>query len=158
MRKNAKTRSREILTGQPVYLGLNSDQIIERVQRQGLRPAFPSDAPADFSALANRCWDSDPRRRPSAEELVQHMSNLSAATRSSKVVAARRRLSTLSNKELLRNVANANLVAANMAAAAVHGGGGIGAVGAGGGGTLHGLPRQMLPRQHNEDDFPLHIL
>ncbi|GLI64469.1 hypothetical protein VaNZ11_007742 [Volvox africanus] len=143
----------EILTGQPVYLGLNSDQIIERVQTQGLRPVFPSDAPADFSALANRCWDSEPRRRPTAEELVQHMSNLSAATRSSKVVAARRRLSTLSNKELLRNVANANLVAANMAAAAVHGGGGAGGIGA-----LHGVPRQTLPRQHNEDDFPLHIL
>ena len=28
---------REILTGQPVYMGLDSDQIIERVQAEGLR-------------------------------------------------------------------------------------------------------------------------
>ncbi|KXZ43220.1 hypothetical protein GPECTOR_97g758 [Gonium pectorale] len=132
----------EIVTGQPVYLGLNSDQIIERVQAEGLRPAFPPDTPSEYSALANRCWDVDPRRRPTSEELVQQMSALSAATRSNKIFAARRRVSTLSNKDLLRNMANANLAAANAAAVAA------GVVGA------HHTPKS----RYNEDDFPLHIL
>ncbi|KAG2484691.1 hypothetical protein HYH03_016520 [Edaphochlamys debaryana] len=172
----------EVLTGQPVYMGLNSDQIIERVQNEGLRPTFPPDTPSEFSSLANRCWDVDPRRRPSADELVQQMSALSSSTRSHpQLMAARRRLSTLSNKELVRQVANANIAAANAGIAAMHGvgngagmgGGGYGGMGAGagsgmGGGGSHALSllgtQQAAARQgvgqgkFNEDDFPLHIL
>ncbi|KAG2427307.1 hypothetical protein HXX76_012502 [Chlamydomonas incerta] len=153
----------EILTGQPVYMGLNSDQIIERVQAEGLRPAFPPDTPPEFTNLAHRCLDADPGRRPSAEELVQALSGLSACSRPGLLLAQRRRLSTLSNKELLRNVANANLAAANAAAAAALMGGGLAgaAMAVNGGGAMvlppqrgHGHPH----RGHNEDDFPLHIL
>lgn len=48
------------------------------------------------------------------------LSQLSSHTRSCAILATRRRLSRLSNKELLRNVANANLAAANVAGGAAN--------------------------------------
>jgi hypothetical protein len=51
------------------YASLTQEQIVDRVIRKGMRPTFPSAAPAAFVNLASRCWDADPKMRPSFVEI-----------------------------------------------------------------------------------------
>lgn len=74
----------EVATGQAVYGTLPSEIIADNVAEGRLRPTFEPvgarpDQPheyAEFKALAERCWDADPRVRPSAEECVQRLNGM----------------------------------------------------------------------------------
>jgi serine/threonine protein kinase len=37
----------------------------------GKRPEITNDTPECFSSLMNKCWDSNPKKRPSAEEIYE---------------------------------------------------------------------------------------
>mmetsp|Transcript_70199 Transcript_70199/g.183988 ORF Transcript_70199/g.183988 Transcript_70199/m.183988 type:complete len:304 (-) Transcript_70199:116-1027(-) len=60
------------------------DQVAAKVT-SGERPSFephlrPSDAPEGLIPLAHQCWDMDPAKRPSFEEVVSGFRRISAAT------------------------------------------------------------------------------
>ncbi len=67
----------EAATGEKLYTGLTSAQIIVRVVFEGLRPAFSARACRRFSAvyreLAAQCWEADPAQRPLLSDLVRQL-------------------------------------------------------------------------------------
>ncbi|KAL6748367.1 kinase-like domain-containing protein [Haematococcus lacustris] len=67
----------EMLTGQLPWYGCNNAAIIGAVAFRDERPELPESAercPPDLAALITRCWQPDPRDRPSAGELVKSIS------------------------------------------------------------------------------------
>lgn len=96
----------EFYTAKRPYAGLPQDVIIERVLRRGARPVFPMGAPADYAAIANRCWCADPSDRPTLSEVAAALQKMlddlsveaqaaqaaaDAAVAAQQVAAARRR-------------------------------------------------------------------
>ena len=51
------------------WAGLEDPQVVSRVTR-GERPAFERPLNDDLKALAARCWDPDPGRRPPFSEVA----------------------------------------------------------------------------------------
>ncbi|KAG2431409.1 hypothetical protein HXX76_009424 [Chlamydomonas incerta] len=66
----------EVYTGSTVYDGVPPDKLPYHVVKRGLRPAFPPDTPSAFRSLAQACWASDPRSRPTAAALVTVLQRL----------------------------------------------------------------------------------
>ncbi|GIL51841.1 hypothetical protein Vafri_7765 [Volvox africanus] len=66
----------EVYTGGTVYEGVPPDKLPYHVVKRGLRPAFPPDSPSAFRSLAQACWASDPRSRPTAAALVTVLQRL----------------------------------------------------------------------------------
>lgn len=66
----------EIYTGRRPYEGLTKDAIITRVHGQRLRPTLPSATPADYRALALRCWSHDAAARPTFQEIASELSRM----------------------------------------------------------------------------------
>ncbi|GLC37086.1 hypothetical protein PLESTB_001393200 [Pleodorina starrii] len=66
----------EVYTGGIVYDGVPPDKLPYHVVKRGLRPAFPPDSPSAFRSLAQACWASDPRSRPTAAALVTVLQRL----------------------------------------------------------------------------------
>lgn len=59
----------EILTGTRAF----SDQQASNYRRllaEGTRPAFPSDTAPELCKLLTRCWENDPRARPTMAQVV----------------------------------------------------------------------------------------
>jgi len=77
----------ELLTGKQVHAGLNSAEIIDAVLHKALRPQFKADTPLEYMRLAERCWSEDVSNRPTAEELVQTLSQILSAMRGSSMRA-----------------------------------------------------------------------
>jgi len=65
-------------TSKRAYAGLPREAVIERVYKTGMRPRFPSTAPAQFVSLAEACWQTDPARRPSFNEISERLEQLAA--------------------------------------------------------------------------------
>lgn len=57
------------------FADLNSFQIINQVGMEGKRLEMPTDCPPVWSALANRCWDSQPHLRPTFAQLEEEFKN-----------------------------------------------------------------------------------
>ncbi|GLI69692.1 hypothetical protein VaNZ11_014381 [Volvox africanus] len=66
----------EVYTGGTVYEGVPPDKLPYHVVKRGLRPAFPPDSPSAFRSLAQACWASDPRSRPTTTALVTVLQRL----------------------------------------------------------------------------------
>ncbi|EAY10269.1 TKL family protein kinase [Trichomonas vaginalis G3] len=61
----------EIITGLQPYQGLDPPQIIAQVMIHDLRPPLPQTVNPGLKDLITRCWDRNPDRRPSFEEIVK---------------------------------------------------------------------------------------
>jgi hypothetical protein len=69
----------EVYTSKRAYAGLPREAIIERVYKTGLRPRFPSTAPAAIVALAEACWNTEPGRRPAFSQIAEALEAVAAA-------------------------------------------------------------------------------
>ncbi|KAG2482119.1 hypothetical protein HYH03_018926 [Edaphochlamys debaryana] len=69
----------EVFTGGAVYDGVPPDKLPYHVVKRGLRPAFPAETPSAYRSLAQACWASDPRSRPTAAALVTVLQRLLVA-------------------------------------------------------------------------------
>eukprot|EP00457_Paulinella_chromatophora_P002868 gb/GEZN01002873.1/.p1 GENE.gb/GEZN01002873.1/~~gb/GEZN01002873.1/.p1 ORF type:complete len:706 (-),score=98.84 gb/GEZN01002873.1/:218-2107(-) len=59
------------------YPDLGHREAAARVLREGLRPVIPQNCPAGFSELLEKCWQTDPARRPqSMEEVTEKLKEL----------------------------------------------------------------------------------
>eukprot|EP00884_Botryococcus_braunii_P009555 jgi/Botrbrau1/18600/Bobra.0367s0041.2 len=58
---------------QPVYEGLIEAQIFHGVLEGSLRPEWESGTPSDFQSLASACWNQQPERRPSFQEVINDL-------------------------------------------------------------------------------------
>jgi serine/threonine protein kinase len=59
----------EMLTGCTPFADKTLFQIEHMVVYQGLRPPLPSHTPSGLRDLITRCWDTDPQKRPSFDEV-----------------------------------------------------------------------------------------
>ncbi|KLL02682.1 MAG: hypothetical protein MRECE_53c001 [Mycoplasmataceae bacterium CE_OT135] len=70
----------EILSGLPPYYDKAHDIHLALEICQGLRPEFNIKIPQLLEDLINRCWDADPRKRPTANELEKILRNWEEGT------------------------------------------------------------------------------
>lgn len=63
----------EMYTGQRPYGNMKQQQLVEEVVMRGLRPKFPSTAPAGYVVLAQSAWSGSPQARPSFDEILTHL-------------------------------------------------------------------------------------
>ncbi|KZT20829.1 kinase-like protein [Neolentinus lepideus HHB14362 ss-1] len=59
-----------VLSGERPFAHIRNDMIVIIRISAGERPRKPSNINGDIWAILNRCWDMDPARRPSSEEVV----------------------------------------------------------------------------------------
>lgn len=53
------------------FPGLKQAQIIKFVYKQGLRPKFTVKTPESLKELIKQCWDADPNKRPTFDEIFE---------------------------------------------------------------------------------------
>lgn len=70
----------ELYTGARPYSGLAPGAIAQRVFSEGLRPAFPPDAPEAYVRLARDCWAADPALRPAFGAVAERLERLMGST------------------------------------------------------------------------------
>ncbi|GLC69555.1 hypothetical protein PLESTF_000846900 [Pleodorina starrii] len=67
----------QVLCGMRLYEGMPAQEIANAVAHRMLRPTLPAWVPANYRALAERCWHQLPSVRPTADELVRQLEKLS---------------------------------------------------------------------------------
>ncbi|OHT13899.1 TKL family protein kinase [Tritrichomonas foetus] len=69
----------ELLTNERPYENdcLDAAQITMMILEQNKRPPIPPNTPPDLKRLIERCWDRDPKLRPSCHEIIADLSKLS---------------------------------------------------------------------------------
>ena len=65
----------EMMSGSVPYQGVPLKAIPGFVV-SGKRPPIPNSCPPEFKALIEKCWDSDPSKRPTARELLMELEQL----------------------------------------------------------------------------------
>lgn len=60
----------ELLTALTPFDNMTPEQAAFAVSQKNARPPLPSECPMAFSHLINRCWSSNPDKRPHFEEIV----------------------------------------------------------------------------------------
>ncbi|KAI9087647.1 hypothetical protein K1719_030517 [Acacia pycnantha] len=60
----------ELLTGLTPFHNMTPEQAAFAVSIKNARPPLPADCPKAFSLLINRCWSSNPDKRPNFDEIV----------------------------------------------------------------------------------------
>ncbi|KAK7317184.1 hypothetical protein RJT34_01194 [Clitoria ternatea] len=63
----------ELLTGRTPFDNMTAEQAAFAVSYKNARPPMPSDCPWAFSNLMNRCWSSNPDKRPHFDEIVSNL-------------------------------------------------------------------------------------
>jgi serine/threonine protein kinase len=66
-----------VLTGQDAFDGAGKFTIASMI-RDGTRPEFPAEAPAQLVELAKKCWNADPEKRPTARRVVNELARFGA--------------------------------------------------------------------------------
>ncbi|KAJ7956251.1 Serine/threonine protein kinase [Quillaja saponaria] len=67
----------ELLTALTPFENMTSEQAAFAVSHKNARPPFPSGCPLAFSHLINRCWSSNPDKRPHFDEIVSVLKSYS---------------------------------------------------------------------------------
>jgi hypothetical protein len=60
----------EVFTNQTAHAGCHSGAVVERVVLRGERPPVPNGMPPQYALLMQRCWDEDPAKRPTFEQVI----------------------------------------------------------------------------------------
>ncbi|KAL1371622.1 hypothetical protein HN51_001854 [Arachis hypogaea] len=60
----------ELLTGLTPFENMTPEQAAFAVTHKNARPPLPCDCPWAFSNLINKCWSSNPKKRPHFDEIV----------------------------------------------------------------------------------------
>lgn len=66
----------ELLTLRHPFAEIPERNLVYKLATQNIRPPIPKDAPPDYVRLMERCWDRDPRRRPTAAQVLQDITNM----------------------------------------------------------------------------------
>jgi serine/threonine protein kinase len=61
----------ELLTSRIPFDGYDVAQLPTLVVNEGLRPEIPADTPLELAALMTSCWQDDPSRRPTFQQISQ---------------------------------------------------------------------------------------
>ena len=61
----------EMLTESAPFKGMTTVQILYAVLKKKERPPFPSITPKPMKNFINKCWDQDPEKRPTMEEIYR---------------------------------------------------------------------------------------
>ena len=59
-----------MIRGTPPWSGLSGLDAVTKAAVDGERPLIPRNVDARISTLLNRCWDENPRARPSFAEII----------------------------------------------------------------------------------------
>ena len=62
-----------MLRGVAPWHGLSGVDAATKAAMDGERPVIPRDVDARLATLLKRCWDEDPKARPSFEDIVQSL-------------------------------------------------------------------------------------
>ena len=67
----------ELLTSECPYQNESLDPatLTLQIMEQNKRPTIPSGTPPNLKALIERCWDKDPKNRPTCHEIISDLSN-----------------------------------------------------------------------------------
>ncbi|WIA33746.1 hypothetical protein OEZ86_006861 [Tetradesmus obliquus] len=68
----------DLFTGGHAYHGIPKALLGHQVAVCGLRPAFPDFTPSEYRALAEACWQAEPERRPSFQEILATLQRMRA--------------------------------------------------------------------------------
>jgi len=60
----------EIVSGKIPFHNENNMSVVMRKIKRGERPKIPLDCPKKFAKIIKRCWETEPFKRPTSEELV----------------------------------------------------------------------------------------
>ena len=63
----------EIATLGKLPFNSRSDAEVKQFYMEGKRDKLPADVPAEFAQLLTKCWDQNPKNRPTAEQVVQYI-------------------------------------------------------------------------------------
>ena len=67
----------EILTQERVFSDLPSlEKLVFAVVEEGHRPAIPANCPTSLRQLITACWDADPQKRPSFQEILEQLDHV----------------------------------------------------------------------------------
>eukprot|EP00002_Diphylleia_rotans_P028911 TRINITY_DN5847_c0_g1_i1.p1 TRINITY_DN5847_c0_g1~~TRINITY_DN5847_c0_g1_i1.p1 ORF type:complete len:2350 (+),score=427.40 TRINITY_DN5847_c0_g1_i1:170-7219(+) len=74
----------EVLTRREPYPGEVAESVAMRVLQDNLRPEFlkEDEAPLEMQTLAQRCWDKDPKRRPTFRDITEEIVSASTSATS----------------------------------------------------------------------------
>ncbi|KAK8870875.1 hypothetical protein M9Y10_008773 [Tritrichomonas musculus] len=64
----------EIMTSEVPLIGSNRYQVMWNIMK-GIRPSFSFEIPKCYKNLIERCWDMDPNKRPSFDDIVYDLKN-----------------------------------------------------------------------------------
>jgi len=81
----------ELFTMGRPYGEMKQQQMVELVVMRGLRPVFPTYAPASYVALATHCWCGAPMQRPTFTNVLASLNDM-IATMDGRLTAPRRPL------------------------------------------------------------------
>lgn len=65
----------EILTGKRIFQDLSNTEIMLNTVN-GVRPTIPSNVPEGLKQLIEKCWDVDPEKRPTFDEITSIIANI----------------------------------------------------------------------------------
>lgn len=60
----------EMVTGEVPFKNMSTIDAAHAVVTSQLRPPIPADCAPKLAALIKRCWDQDPHKRPSFEDIL----------------------------------------------------------------------------------------
>jgi alpha-tubulin suppressor-like RCC1 family protein len=67
----------ELAARSPPYLGVDKHKVAEYVSsKPNYRPSIPKGTPAAFAELMQKCWDSNPEKRPSFSDIIDSLTKM----------------------------------------------------------------------------------